>query len=107
MKETKNYQVNRQEETKVVDISNDVYDEEEEDCEQVVVFNENEKDKIAVAFMYIVSIIAASSIFGLIMFAVRTTNVSSFMVISIITGFLVIGIFGAVAEYVKSRIGVK
>ena len=106
MKETKNYQVNRQEETKVVDISNDVYDEEE-DCEQVVVFNENEKDKIAVAFMYIVSIIAASSIFGLIMFAVRTTNVSSFMVISIITGFLVIGIFGAVAEYVKSRIGVK
>ena len=43
MKETKNYQVNRQEEAKVIDISNDVYDEEE-DCEQVVVFNENEKD---------------------------------------------------------------
>ncbi len=106
----KNYQVINAEKTSDINVLNESCDCEEETCE-CILDQEKFKNQLATILMYIVSLIAASSIFGLILYSVYSSSYNiaahSFMIASIIIGVAVLGIFGAIVGYVKSRIGVK
>ena len=113
MEKTKNCQVNLFETEGFKTKENLKVDNTVEEIEEEIMTPAEEeqlKDTLASGLLFIVTLIAACSIFSISLLglhAVSTLSTYGFIAASIFIGFVILGFFGMSYEYIKDRIGRK
>ena len=113
MEKTKNCQVNLFETDGFKTKENLKVDNTAEEMEEETMTPAEEeqlKDTLASGLLFIVTLIAACSIFSISLLglhAVSTLSTYGFIAASIFIGFVILGFFGVSYEYIKDRIGRK